>query len=120
MTAFLFGGRMKLIDIINNSDNELQLEEYLIELGLIKSFTHCPFCNNDKFGVVRRNKLKCYRCKREWSKKLNGPLVNTNVSTTKIVLIVKLLSLGVKDNVIADEANLNWNTYKKVLSQIKT
>lgn len=114
MTAFLLGGRMKLIDIINSADDEIKLEEYLIELGLLKSFKQCPFCSNDKFGVVRRNKLKCYRCKREWSKRKDSPIENLNVSGTKILLAIKLFEHGIGFERVLYELSMFRKTLKSL------
>ena len=58
MAAFfvLKGGEMNLIE----------LSKYLQdEKGILKRFTECPYCGSDKIGNVSRDRIKCYKCKKE-------------------------------------------------------
>lgn len=108
---------MKLIELLNPLNNSI-IESYLYSENLLIKFKTCPKCSNKNFGVVRRNKLKCYRCKFEWSKKYDGPLERIHIDINKIALAKKLKSLGVSDRNIITECKLNWNSYKRLLVAI--
>lgn len=108
---------MKLIELSNQLNYNI-IESYIYSENLLIEFNACPKCGNKNFGVVRRNKLKCYRCKYEWSKKLNRPLEKTNINLSKIALAKKLKSLGVNDYLISTECKINWNSYKKIITII--
>ena len=58
---------MNIVKLSEVTADEQRAEEFLREIGILRSFAECPCCGNKHFGKVRRNFYKCYRCKREWS-----------------------------------------------------
>jgi hypothetical protein len=58
---------MNLVELLQIASSEEKAEEFLREIGLLKTFDSCPFCHAKNIGRIRRNFYKCYKCKKEWS-----------------------------------------------------
>jgi len=72
----------------------------------------CPRCNHNKYWKVRRGKLKCSKCRYEWTpNKL--PLRLTLFQWKRIV---RYFLLGLSSNKIVDEVGLNKKRVLRVLN----
>ncbi len=64
MAFLLYGGGNEFNRIIRTILDEKKAEQYLLEVGILKTFT-ATVRNVDqtKLGRIRRGKIKCYDCK---------------------------------------------------------
>ena len=80
---------MNLIDLLELILDEKKAEQYLLEVGILKSFTHCEKCGSLKIGRIRRNKYRCYNCKDEWNIKKGSILDGSKLEIKKYYPILK-------------------------------
>ena len=94
---------MRMIDLLPYLSSEEKAEEYLREVGILKTFTECPHCKSESIGRVRRSKYKCYRCKKEWSIKYGSFFENYYLNTIQILFLLKLFSYTADTNLLSRE-----------------
>ena len=86
---------MNLSELVKIASSEKKSEEFLRLKGVLKTFSSCPFCEENSIGRIRRNFLKCYKCKKEWSIRKGSILEKMKISFSKFVLAIKLFVLEV-------------------------
>jgi transposase len=92
-------------------------EQFLRQKGIFKTFNFCPFCGDKSIGKIRRNFLKCYRCKKEWFPRKDSILEDIRVPLSKFVLAMKLFILEVPENKGYKELGIAYNTAHNVVYQ---
>jgi transposase len=110
---------MILIDLLELLLNEKKAEQYLLEVGLLKTFTNCEKCRSSKIGRIRRGKYKCYSCKYEWNLRKGSMLEGIKLNINKILLFIKLVDYNFNDYKIRKEIRMNGRTVKKLRKQLK-
>jgi len=110
---------MKIVELSKLITDELKAEEFLRQKGILKTFMHYPYCRNKHIGKVRRNFLKCFRCKREWSVRKGSILENLKIPFSKFILALKLFELEVPVLRAGKELNLAYNTTHKLFMLIR-
>ncbi len=98
---------MNLIELSKYLQDEDLAEQYLIEKRILKNFTNCPYCNSEKIGHIRRGKIKCYSCKKEWNKRKGSFLEFRRIKYSKFIAFIKLYSEDYNFNQIASELNID-------------
>jgi hypothetical protein len=76
---------MNLIELSYYLQNEEASREYLLQKGILKTFTHCPYCNSEKIGNIRRDRINVISARR------NGTGGRTAFLNPDIFLIPSLL-----------------------------
>jgi len=110
---------MNLIDLARIVNSEIEAEEYLRHIGILKTFDHCIHCNSTQVLKVRRSHVKCYSCKREWSSKKYSVLEDIRVSPQKFLLVVKCFALKLPISICSKECNLDFVTVQKIYNLIR-
>ena len=110
---------MNLAELLSIASSEERSEEFLRSKGVLKTFRQCPFCGGSSIGKVRRNFLKCYRCRKEWSVRRESILEDLKVPFSKFLLAIKLFVLEVPVNRAYKELSMAYNTAYKVYSKIR-
>jgi transposase len=110
---------MNLIELSELLLDDNKAEKYLLEVGILKTFTHCDKCGSEKLGRIRRGKIKCYKCKHEWNIKKGSVLDGSKLEMKKFILFIKLVDFGFNNQKIQDELNMNRITVKKLRKHIE-
>jgi len=110
---------MNLIDLLELLSNEKKVEQYLLEVGILKTFYQCVKCGSSKIGRIRRGKYKCYSCEYEWNLRKGSKLEGINLGFNKILLFLKLVEYNFNDYKIGKELRMNGRTVKKLRKQLK-
>ena len=110
---------MNMVKLSKVMTDEHRAEEFLREIGILKTFRKCPYCGNKQFGKVRRNFYKCYRCKREWSVRKGSILERMKIPFNKFVLSLKLFELEIPVLKACKELELSYNTVHKLFMVIR-
>ena len=105
---------MNIVRLSGVTADEQRSEEFLREVGILRSFAECPYCGNKHFGKVRRNFYKCYRCRREWSIRKGSVLEGMKIPFSKFVLALKLFELEVPVLRACKELELSYNTVHRL------
>ena len=108
---------METIKLIKIALSEEEVEKFLREKGILKTFIHCPYCGSKQFSRVRRD--KCYKCKREWSIRKGSILERTRISLSKFLIALKLFELEVPVLRAAKELKLAYNTVHRLFTLIR-
>jgi transposase len=103
---------MNLVELVKISSSEEGAEGFLREKGVLKTFNHCPFCGCQNIGKVRKNFLKCYDCRKEWSVRKDSILEELKVPFSKFILEVPV-------NRAYKELSLAYNTTQKIYMKIR-
>jgi transposase len=110
---------MNLIELSELLLDEKKAEEYLLNVGILKTFTLCEKCGSSKLGRIRRGRCKCYGCKAEWSLRKNSILEGQSISYSKFLGLVKLFELEFTATQTSVELGSNLNTTKKLFNEIR-
>jgi transposase len=110
---------MNIMELSTLIQDEKNCEEYLRQVGILKSFTNCVRCGSDKLGIIRRNRYKCYKCKTEWSIYRDSFLVTVNVEVSKFIMAIKLYELELNITAAAQELNITRKTATKIYSYFR-
>jgi transposase len=86
---------MNLNELAQYISDEEKAEQVLREIGILKRYTTCPFCGENHIGRVRRFKIKCYRCNKEWG-------VRRGVSSGAAAIIVSEGESGSNPRIISE------------------
>jgi transposase len=110
---------MNLLELLQIASSEEKSEEFLRQKGVLKIFDSCPFCSAKNIGKVRRNFLKCYNCRREWSIRKDSILQDLKIPFSKFIIAVKLFILEVPVNRAYKELDLAYNTTHKIYTRLR-
>lgn len=83
---------MNIIELAKYLLDEAAAEEYLISKGILKNFTECPYCGSGSIGKIRRSRMKCYKCKKEWHRRKDSFLESRHITYSKFIGLLKLYS----------------------------
>jgi len=98
---------------------ESDAENYLKHVGVINEFNKCIHCDSESIGRIRRGKIKCYSCKKEWDPSKNSFIENHRVSLLKFILVVKCYSLNISELICSQEVQLNYRTVLKIYERFR-
>ncbi len=98
---------MNLIELSKYLQDEEAAEKYLYEKGILKIFVNCPYCSSEKIGNIRRSRMKCYKCKKEWHKRKGSFLEGKQITFSKFVAFIKLYDGEIGVNQISHELELD-------------
>lgn len=110
---------MNLIELAKYLNDEELAEQYLLDKGILKTWTHCPHCNSDKLGKISRGRIKCYKCKKEWHKRKDSFLEGRHISSSKFIAFLKLYSDEIGVNQITSELLLDKKTVIELTKEIR-
>jgi len=117
---------MNLLELSELLLDEKKAEEYLLKVGILKTFTECEKCGSNRITKISRGRHRCSNCESEWSMKKGSVLYNNNLSYSKFIGIVKLFELGITAELASIELNTNhitvknnYNTIRFVISGVK-
>jgi len=105
---------MNLVELIEIASSEEKAEDVLRSKGVLKPFECCPFCEAKNIGKIRKNFLKCYSCKKEWSIRKGSIFEDLKVPFFKFILAVKLFIFETPVNRAYKELKLAYNTTHKI------
>lgn len=98
---------MNLIELAKYLMDEDAAEDYLIQKGILKNFTQCPYCNSRSIGKIRRGRMKCYKCKKEWHRRKGSFLESRHITYSKFIGFLKLYSEERGITLICHELGIN-------------
>lgn len=111
--AFFYGVYMTLIELTKYTSNESGAENYLRLVGILWMFDRCIHCDSSSTRKIRRNKIKCYKCKREWSLRNDSILSISEISYSKFILLIKCFELNFTISKTSEELQMNRKITRK-------
>lgn len=110
---------MEIIEISRIVSDEEKTIEYLQEKGILKKYEECPYCGGKSLGRVRRQKIKCYSCRREWGVRKGSILENLKMPLGKVVMGIKLFELEVSGLQASKQLRVAYNTLMKLFNLLR-
>lgn len=110
---------MNIIELAKYLLDEDAAEEYLLSKGILKNFTVCPYCGSPKIGKIRRGRMKCYKCKKEWHRRKGSILESRHITYSKFVGVIKLFSYGFGVNRMAYELEIDIKSMVELVSSLR-
>jgi len=110
---------MNLLELSELLLNEKKAEEYLLKVGILKTFTECSKCGSSRITKISRGRHRCNSCLSEWSNKKGSVLYNNNLSYSKFIGIVKLFHLGVPAGVTSVQLSITPKTVEVLYSLLR-
>lgn len=101
---------MNLIELSELLLDEKKAEQYLLDVGIIKSFTTCEKCGSSKLGRIRRGRYKCYGCKSEWGFRKCSVLHEQSITASKFIGLIKLFEMDTTALIASKELVINRKT----------
>ena len=92
LPQFLRGTILTIKQLSFYLQDETLSEKYLLENGILKTFSSCPSCNSTHFGRVRRQRFKCYECKYEWNVRKESVLESSHLSLSDFIGCIKMFA----------------------------
>ena len=90
--------------------DETLSEKYLLENGILKTFSSCPSCKSTHVGRVRRQRYKCYECKYEWNIRRDSVLEGSHLKLSDFIGCIKMFVDEYSASKCANELNINRNS----------
>lgn len=103
---------MRLKELNGLIQNETLCEEYLRSVGILKTFTNCIGCGSTSLGMIRGDRYRCYRCKKEWSRKKYSILPLTRFSYSEFLICLKYFEVDFTAEMTSSEFDLNYKTIR--------
>jgi transposase-like protein len=100
-----------------SSDSEA--EDKMLDMGILKYKEVCPYCGSTEIYHIRRNHIKCKKCRREWSKYKDSLLENIRIKHLTFLRIIEKIAEGTLLKNISDDLKVSYNTVLKVRNRIK-
>jgi len=101
---------MEIMEVAKKAADEEKACRYLQALGLLKTYTTCPFCSSERVGWIRRCIYKCYTCSREWSPRRGSVLEKTRLPYGRLLMLVKLFELEISAHKASKELGMAYST----------
>lgn len=109
---------MNLIELSKYLQDEALAEKYLLDNGILKTWTQCPNCNSEKLGKISRGRIKCYKCKKEWHKRKDSILEPFKLDCGIFIATVKLFGNGFSIYDTVKEINIDKRTISRLFKAI--
>ncbi len=110
---------MNLIELSSFLKDESAAQKYLTEKKILKEFYVCPFCKSEKIGNIRRDRMRCYKCKKEWHRRKDSFLETRHISYSKFMGLLKLYSSEYNIDQISYELCLDRKTVSGIIRDIQ-
>ena len=101
---------MNLSELAQYIGKEEKAEQALLELGVLKRYTVCPSCGENRIGRVRRTKFKCYRCNKERGVRRGCIQEGLKIPFTKFLMAIMLFELDTSVRESPKQPGLTYNT----------
>jgi transposase len=111
---------MNLLELSYYHQKEEASKNYLLEKGILKNFTECPYCGSDKIGSIRRDRKRCYKCKKEWHQRKGSFLESRHISYSKFIGFLKLYADDYSLFIISKELIIEYKSLKILFRDIST
>ena len=108
-----------MIELSSFLQDESAAQTYLTEKKILREFFVCPFCKSEKIGNIRRDRVRCYKCKKEWHRRKGSFLESRHISYSKFIGLLKLYSSEYNIDQIGDELSLDRKTVAGIISNIQ-
>jgi transposase len=105
---------MKLSELLLIIQDEKKSEDYLRNVGILKTFSNCPRCNGTSLGMIRGDRWKCYKCKTEWTRRKDSMLSLVRIKYSEFLLCLKFFEMELTNQVCCIELGLNYKTVEMV------
>ena len=116
---------MKLSELLTIIQDEKKSEDYLRNVGILKTFSNCPRCGRTSLKMIRGNRWVCNSCKSEWTRRKDSLLSLVRIKYSEFLLCLKLFELELTAKDTADQLKINYKTvlflfneFRKVMSEI--
>ena len=111
---------MTFIEFLPYLNNEEKAEEYLREARIFKKFETCIYCNSGSLRKIRRGKIKCYSCKKEWNRRKGSIIERSRLDYSIIIMIIKLYSMGLSIFMISNETSKSKLSISPIIYEIRS
>jgi transposase len=109
---------MKLYEIMCIT-SEKEIIRLLQEQNIFIKYDKCISCNAIKIGYISRNRVKCYKCKKEWNLKMGSVIESSKIDLKKFLLLVKLFQLGFTSKDTAKELTIDIKVVYQMFDLIR-
>ena len=110
---------MNLIELSELLQDEKKAEEYLLKVGILKTFTKCEKCGGSKISKISRGRFRCKVCDSKWNKRAGSILHRQSLSASKFIGVVKLFELELTATEVSKELELNKRTVQRFYEKIR-
>lgn len=110
---------MKMIDLMKHVGSSETAINYLRQVDILKTYEFCPHCGSHRIGEVRRQKYKCYSCKKEWGIRKGSILENLRVPFEKFLMAIKLFEMEISGLQASKQLGISYNTLMNIFNMIR-
>jgi len=110
-------GTMNLPDLIHICGTEESAFQYLFSRK--RELPSCPSCNYMQFYFMRRNRLRCARCRRDFHPFQGTPLATMRIPYTSWLLLIKLFELEVSARKAGLQTGVSYPTALRAFDTIR-
>ena len=110
---------MEIIEISKIIADEGRTIQYLQEKGLLKKYDECPYCGGKSIGNVRRQKLKCYTCRKEWGIRKGSLLEGLRLPLEKVLMAIKLFELEISALQASKQLKVGYKTIMNLFDLVR-
>ena len=110
---------MNLIELSALIQDEKICEEYLRNVGILKTFTNCVKCGSEKIGAVRRNRIRCYSCKYEWNVRKGSVLEGMIIESSKFIACIRMFEYELSPSQCSVETSIAYETASMIYKIVR-
>lgn len=110
---------MNLLELSELLLDEKKAEEYLLKVGILKTFTACEKCESTRITKISRGRHRCNNCLSEWSNRAGSILHRQSLSASKFIGLVKLFELELTATEVEKELLINERTVQRIYEKIR-
>ncbi len=110
---------MNLLELSELLLDEKKAEEYLLKVGILKTFTTCEKCGSNRITKISRGRHRCNGCLSEWSNKKGSLLHGQSLSASKLLGLIKMFSLELTAKDASINMDVNLKTAKGIFHKLR-
>ncbi len=110
---------MNLIELSELLLDEKKAEEYLLKVGILKTFTECGKCGGTRVNKISRGRYMCRGCKSEWPYRKHSILHGQSLSASKLLGLIKMYEIELTAMSAEKELGINERTAQRVFEMIR-
>lgn len=110
---------MNLLELSELLLDERKAEEYLLKVGILKTFTKCEKCGSNRITKISRGRHRCNSCKSEWSNKKGSVLHGASLPFPKFIGLIKVFELGLSSSESVHLLQVNRKTSDRIFHQFR-
>ncbi|HSA38793.1 MAG TPA: transposase [Methanoregula sp.] len=104
---------MDLPELLKTCKTEQRAFDYLFNEVQKGKGVHCPSCGRPDYYLMNTKRLRCKKCRRDYSPFSGTPISGLKISAVSLLLLVKLFELEISARKASTQRDISYPTTLK-------